>query len=66
MKSTTARAKPRKGFYLEDHETHSKLVSSGKKSLIKEALFFLNRPSVHGMEKVEVRMRGRRGRERKN
>ena len=47
MKSTIARAKPQKGCYLGDHRTHSKLVSGGKKSLIEEALFFLNRPSVH-------------------
>ena len=40
MKSTIARAKPQKGFYLEDRETHSKLVSGGKKAFLKKLFFF--------------------------
>ena len=40
MKSTIARAKPQKGFYLGDHGMHSKLVSGEKKAFLKK-LFFL-------------------------
>ena len=49
MKSTIARAKPQKGFYLRDSGTHSKLVSGGKKAFLKE-LFFFNHPYTYSVE----------------